>query len=396
MKRKQIPLSKKLLIVLAALIVLVFGGLLLSSLSPAAGAYGADLLRKIIGNRAVATLETVSFTLKDDLRNLEYHLGLARPATPWGSLADSGDAKLPAAPITSGALSTPSATGSTPTPAAPDWAPPAADALGSLTGVGVWTPYIQDDQGHMLAYRTFVQPDPDRPYAVTEVVAFNLDRLRLHYVLGYAEPYAPHVKKAGTGIIPGHDMQPGRLVAAFNGGFKYEHGKFGSMANGYESVPPVTGLGTLAFFKNGQIKMGVWGQDFTSAADMIAFRQNGPLIIQNGKIDQSIYDPTAWGYTISGGTVTWRSGLAISPDGKTLYYFAGSYLDISSLSKAILAVHPQTAMQLDINDFWVHFTAFQLVNGKLAAVALFPKEMKSELLRFLQPYQRDFFYITTP
>ncbi len=79
-----------------------------------------------------------------------------------------------------------------------------------------------------------------------------------------------------------------------------------------------------------------------------------------------------------------------------MYYFAGPYLDINTLSKAMMAVKPQTAMQLDINNFWVHFTAFQDWNGKIVAQALFPTEMSSGLNRFLNPYSRDFFYITTP
>jgi len=62
----------------------------------------------------------------------------------------------------------------------------------------------------------------------------------------------------------------------------------------------------------------------------------------------------------------------------------------------MLAVNPQTAMQLDINNFWVHFTAFKNDNGTFAAEALFPKEMASNLERFLNPYPRDFFYVTTP
>ena len=71
-------------------------------------------------------------------------------------------------------------------------------------------------------------------------------------------------------------------------------------------------------------------------------------------------------------------------------------MDITSLAKAMQTVNPQTAMQLDINNFWVHFTAFKVDNGKIAAQALFPKEMESNLERYLSPYPRDFFYVTTP
>jgi hypothetical protein len=263
--------------------------------------------------------------------------------------------------------------------------------------VAVWQPFIQDPQGNTVAYRTFVQSDPSRPYALTGIVAFDLEKIRLHFVLGNAEPYAQGVPKQGTGKIPAQDLVSSRLLAAFNGGFKYQHGNFGAMADGFTSAPPKDGLATLAIYQDGTFRMGVWGQDINPSSDMLAFRQNGALVIQNGAVTQAVSDSKSyWGYTVSKGTVTWRSGLAISPDGKTLYYFAGQYLDINTLSAAMMTVKPQTAMQLDINNFWVHFTAFSDWNGQIVSQTLFPKEMSSGQNRFLNPYSRDFFYITTP
>jgi hypothetical protein len=381
------------------------GSLLLVGLSPAVSAYGADFLRKIVGDQVVVVLETVLFKVEDSARNLEYKLGLAPPASPWAISA--APTPVPAATLspyhserpTSTPVPTQPSTGVIilPTPsAAPAWTPPPVTPLGVLLGVAVWEPYIQDTQGRTLAYRTFVQPDAKRPYADTGIVAFDLAQTRLHFVLGFAEPYAPGIKKMGTGKIPAQDLLPGKLLATFNGGFKYKQGDFGAMADGYTSAPPRNGLGTLAIYRDGHIRLGVWGQDITDSPDLVAFRQNGPLVIQNGELNTAVEDPTQWGFTISGETVTWRSGLAISQDGRTLYYFAGPYIDIADLAKAMQAVNPQAAMQLDINNFWVHFTTFKVDNGKLAPVALFPKEMASNLERYLSPYPRDYFYVTTP
>jgi len=387
--------------------VCLAASLLVIRFSPAVGAYGADFLRNIFGDRIVAALETTLFKLQDGVRNLEYTLGVAPAASPW-SVPTTIAPPVPKPTIKPKVLvkkptSTPAPTQpdtgvivlptSTPEPA---WMPPPATPLGVLFGVAVWEPYIQDAQGRMLAYRTFVQPDADRPYAMTGIVAFDLEHTRLHFVLGFADPYAVGIAKKGTGKIADQDQEVGRLLAAFNGGFKYEHGAFGAMADGYTSAPPRNGLGTLAIYKDGHIRMGVWGADITASPEMVAFRQNGPLMIQNGVLDKAVNDPSQWGYTVSGGTVTWRSGVAISQDEKTLYYLACQYCDISSLSKAMQTVNPQTAMQLDINNFWVHFTVFKDDNGTLAPQALFPKEMSSNLERFLNPYPRDFFYVTTP
>jgi hypothetical protein len=390
---------------LAIVCVCLAGSLLLVRTSPAVAAYGADFLRKILGERIVVVLETTLFRVEDGARHLEFQLGLAPAASPWSVspsstpvprptprprvLANPTRTPVPTLPRT-GVIILP-----TPTPE-PVWAPPPVTPLGVLEGVAVWEPYIQDAQGRTVAYRTFVQPDADRPYALTGIVAFDLEHIRLHFVLGFADPYAQGIAKSGTGKIPTQDLVPGRLLAAFNGGFKYEHGAFGAMADGYTSAPPRKGLGTLAIYRDGQIRMGVWGDDINASPDMVAFRQNGPLVIQNGVLDKAVNDQTQWGFTVSGGTVTWRSGLAISQDGKTLYFFAAQYSDIASLSMAMQAVNPQTAIQLDINNFWVHFTAFKDDNGAFAAEALFPKEMASNLERFLNPYPRDFFYVTTP
>ena len=114
-------------------------------------------------------------------------------------------------------------------------------------------------------------------------------------------------------------------------------------------------------------------------------------MIQNGTLNKAVNDPTQWGYTVTGETITWRSGVAISQDEQTLYYFAGQYCDITSLSRAMQTVNPQTAMQLDINNFWVHFTAFKDDHGTFAAQALFPKEMSSNLKNLSEPVPTRFF-----
>ena len=51
-------------------------------------------------------------------------------------------------------------------------------------------------------------------------------------------------------------------------------------------------------------------------------------------------------------------------------------------------------MQLDINNYYVHFTRFAVQDGKLIAVPLLPKEMVDNVGRFLESYSRDFFYLT--
>jgi hypothetical protein len=60
----------------------------------------------------------------------------------------------------------------------------------------------------------------------------------------------------------------------------------------------------------------------------------------------------------------------------------------------MLAAGVQNGMLLDINNFWVHFTAIQSEDGKLVAEPLLPDDMKDQIDRYLSPSPVDFFYIT--
>lgn len=276
------------------------------------------------------------------------------------------------------------------------WEPAPASPLGTLEGEGVWSKYIQDSAGHPVAYRTFIQPDPSRPYTVVAVIAFNLNQTRLHYVLGSVEPYSPNSPKR-SGTIDPKDLMPGVLLATFNGGFKATHGHFGAMAGGITALPGREGLGTLVINRDGKVSMGEWGVDIYPTGDVEAWRQNGPLVIHNGQINPKIYDnsPKDWGYTVDAVSPTWRSGIGINADGSTLYYFVGPKMTMEALAKTMLAVGAVQGMQLDINNYWVHFTAIHWEDNTPIAVPLFPASMGENVDRYLHPYTRDFFYITS-
>jgi hypothetical protein len=387
---------------------------------PSVGAQGADLLRGILGDEAVARLEMVLFSAQDRVQQIQYDLGMLKPASPWQN-ASNPQAAIQATPSptllysatpsqspmvmpptaqASAAMAAglpaaaPSATTSaSPTPAA--WQPAPATPLGNIAGEGNWTPYIQDSSGAVLAYRTFLQPDPQRPYAVVAVVAIDLAHTRLHYVLGSDEPYSPD-SPPRSGAIPSGDLLAGRLLATFNGGFKATHGHFGAMADGITALPPRDGLGTLAIYKDGAVRMGEWGAEIAPSADIIAWRQNGPLVIHNSEINPRIYNdsPKDWGYTVTDVSPTLRSGIALSADGKTLYYLVGPRLTMEALAKSMLAAGAANGMQLDINNFWVLFVTIHSENGKLAPEPLLPDQMKEFLGRYLHPYTRDYFYVT--
>ncbi len=412
---KRFTLLRGLLLVVILLFVGVAAVFLAATVFPSFGAQGADALRSIIGDPAVAQLETWIFQVEDGLHLLRFNLGIEKPAAPWqptSALAAIETAAPSPTPIPTGtptptpmpipqATPAPTATPTrtlTPTPTfmpTPTlWQPAAARALGSMEGEATWQPYIKDGSGRVVAYRTYIQPDPKRPYSLVAVVAFDLNRTRLNFILGYDEPAVKGGPK-GTGLIPEADARPYVLLATFNGGFKSEHGKYGAMSGGVVAIPARKDLATIAIYKDGSVRIGTYGKDLESLEDTIAWRQNCSLIIDNGQINPLVNKDSAeyWGAQINGETVTWRSGVGISPDGKTLYYFAGSNLKMPVLAAAMQSVKVKAGLQLDINNYWVHFAAVRFVEGTAVPEPLFPDQMKYDIGRYLTRYSRDFFFV---
>jgi hypothetical protein len=247
-----------------------------------------------------------------------------------------------------------------------------------------------------VAYLTSFQPDPKRDYTVAAAVAFDLNTTKLHFVLGTTEPYSPN-SAPRSGAIPASDRVPGVLLAMFNGGFKAHQGMFGAMANGEVALPPKDGLGTLAIDQNGNVSIGAWGKDINATTNWAAWRQNGPLIIQQGAITPKVSHPlpTDWGDTVGGTVPVWRSGIGLSADGKTLYYVCGPSLTVEALANSLLALGSANAMQLDINNYWVHFVGATTDGSKLILHPLFPAQMKQNIDRYLWHYERDYFYVTS-
>ena len=384
---------------------LVLAGTLAAvSIRPSLGAQGADLLRGVIGDPAVARLEMEVYQLQDTLQKWKYNLGWATPSAPWGNTPFPRSVPTPTRtplPLLAAAIPTTPAVTQEPAPVATatpvpvNWPPAALTPLGSLAGEGAWSAYIQDAAGETVAYRTYLQPDPGRPYTVVAVIAFNLSHTRLHFVLGSVEPYSPDGPKR-TGEMPVADKLPGFLLAMFNGGFKARHGEFGAMADGLVALPAQDGLGTLVIYQDGGVRIGEWGTEITPTADMLAWRQNGPLVIDHGIINPRIYSnlPQDWGYTVNDVSPTWRSGVGVSADQKTLFYFCGPSLSMEALAKAMRAAGADAAIQLDINDYWVHFVAVRTDGKKLILDPLFPYMMFENIDRYLWPYTRDYFYVT--
>ncbi|NUM46260.1 MAG: phosphodiester glycosidase family protein [Anaerolineales bacterium] len=415
--KKRLSLKRVLTLIFLALIFGCVGTIAIVEIYPSFGAQVANQLRNWFGPRTVAQLETVVFQVQDTVKQWQYASGLEQPEAPWQttpsptsplplftpsptpspSLLFTSTPPPPNSPSPSPSLLfTPSPLPSnTPTftPSPTPWHPTNLTPFGTLEGEGIWQPYLFDANGQMVAARTFLQPDPARPYTIVAVVAMDLARADLHFVLGFSDP-ALVDGPTGDGLIP--DADRGALLAAFNGGFRTANGLFGAMANGVVALPPVEGLATVGIYQDGSVQIGNWGTDIVDSPDLIAWRQNCPLVIQNGQVGPKVNNGSTydWGGTISNEIVTRRSGMGLSMDG-TLYYFAGPSLSMPALADAMLAAGVENGMLLDINHFWVHFTAiYPDETGELLAEALLPEEMIDQVDRYLKASPVDFFYVT--
>ncbi len=344
--------------------------------------------------------ESFSFWMRDALYRFAPSPSDKGPAVNWSgspgpqpeNLVDVPAATASPPPSTSPAPPTSTAAMPEPTPTL------MLDAVTELPDIG-WQAYGPAPDGNPLLARALVMVDPSRSYAGVALVRMDITRLELHIMAGFIEPAHPSgitklIPEIGT--IPLQD-QP-RLIAAFNGGFKAVHGHFGMLVDSVMLLPPVDGMGTVAVYQDGSVRIGAWGRSVLASPDMIAFRQNCPPLIEDGQLNPGLSTNArkAWGIT-NNTDVTWRTGVGITQDGRYLIYAVGNGTPLEFLAEALQKAGAYNAIQLDINQYYSHFVTYSdaMVNGesRLEADRLLEQMINIRRL-YLDPSPRDFFYLT--
>lgn len=381
------------------------GGIFALRADPALAADSADTLRSLVGPVVVGQIEAWVFQTVDWFHKAQFQAtGGASSSVQWATTPDTtGASSLAKTPMPTQANTNPSIhrsnnTGVVLQPPAPVQSPPqqvvTPAPITTLNG-SPWSSFINGPDGLPTLWRTMVAPDSARPYAQAALVRIDLQRAQLHLVAGTTEP-ASTVHLSRPGVIPSSDQQTGKLLAAFNGRFKAISGHFGMKVNGATLLPPQNSLATLAFYRDGRIRLGVWGQDITASPDLVSFRQNCPLLVSSGALTtQAQSDEQAlWGKTVGNKIATWRSGLGLSADGRFLFYAVSDNLTVNALGQALVWAGADRAMQLDINSYWTRFDTFSTTPvGEIAAQNLLTG-MHGDSKLFLTPYSRDFLYVT--
>jgi hypothetical protein len=352
---------------------------------PALIPQAVDIARAVLGPSAVGQVESWVFQAQDQVRQARYQATGAAPQVEWAAPpAASQPARHPVA-----------ASPGAPSSSQPANAPTSPIATDTPALTAIWSPFVDTSAGQPALERALVGPDPSRPYATAALVRIDLRAAQLHLVAGTQEPRST-VRVARPGAIPAADRRPGVLLAAFNGGFKAANGEFGMAAGGATLLPPIDGLATLAIYRDGSVRLGTWGDDIRPTADLVAFRQNCPPLLDHGQLTGAATsdDPTLWGKTVGNKIATWRSGLGLSADRRYLIYAAGDSLTVPALAQALAAGGADRGMQLDINSWWARFVTYAPgTGGRLVAQKLLTS-MVGDARQFLVADTRDFFYVT--
>ena len=361
----------------------------------------ADTMRTLIGDERTAQVESWFFRLEDRVHKAKYRLfgGETNPfeteAVHVQYLPRAEGAVVHYFPETGVRTDFPDLTGELFMPI-----PMQLPEIRQLSndpepGEGVWStaglPLTTPADVRMA--KTFLHPDPSRPYASVALLLVDSRRARLHMVAGTVDPGGSR-NIAGPGIIP--DEHLASLLVAWNGGFKGDHGIYGMQVGDtvFRQLRP--NLATVCTRTDGTFVMGEYGRDFTWDESMTACRQNAILLVDKGEVSPRTNEGNdTWGYVRvdSSEFITWRSAIGVTKDGNLLVA-AGNSLSADSLAKALWAAGAEYAMQLDINNPYVLTGLyFHQPDGTIEGER-FMDSMPDTPKRFLRTNERDFMYLT--
>ena len=360
-------------------------------LFPAFGPAAADAVRSVVGPAPVAWAEDVVYGIEDRIKGLVYHD--APPRAFWEAPTAAPDDPAPASlPIAS---NEPVAPAFTPAPFAPPFPAVAGAADGQWLAVA--DPGAPGEPPRI--YKTAVHPDSRRRYAAVAVVALDLERLDLTLVAGTIEPASAAVPShLRPGLVPAARFDA--LVAAFNGGFKVMHGHYGMMLDGRTFVAPRETSCTVGLYKDGSLRIRAWPAVKDSVAEMVAYRQTPPCLVEEGSVADSLLaadDAKGWGESVSGETTIRRSALGLDRAGRTLFYAIGESVTAGSLARAMKAAGAENAAQLDVNQSFPRFVLYgrrKATELPTATSALIPDIAYARHEYVGKPEGRDFFYLT--
>jgi hypothetical protein len=255
-----------------------------------------------------------------------------------------------------------------------------------ITGEGQWR-VVEKVNGEPAILSTFLRDATYTSY-VNGIASIDQRLVRFYLRPGYEDPGDANWKAP-------FDVPSGSrtgLLATFNGGFKISDAGGGFYLNGIHYDSLVNGAASIVYYKNGTIKIGEWGRDFTMNPSIAGVRQNLKLLVDRGKISPDLNQDieTNFGATLGGGYFVWRSGLGITSDGRIVYVY-GPALDVQDLAELLRRAGAVEGMQMDINPAWMKFDYYQADGhpSDPTPVPLLPAQQASPY-SYYDPSTRDF------
>jgi hypothetical protein len=311
--------------------------------------------------------------------------GCGGGSTSTSHTAAAGTTPSVATTATASTSSTVTSTTSSPPPPPPKPAPPPYPRLlASATSSGL-TPFVPVVLWHGQTAAWIA-----RSGSGVGLLSFNqrLVQLRLH---------SGTVDAGGSGWRFGPavaGLERRRLVAAFNGAFKFSTGAGGFMSFGSTGAPLRDGLASIVTYTDGYTDIGSWHQQLPAPGHPVgSVRQNLTLLIDHGRPAATVDCVSCWGATLGGVSDPARSAIGITADGH-LVWAGGEHLTVSQLADALLGARVARAVELDINPEWVNGYLYGHRGGvgPLAPVPVVPGETGIPG-QFLAPWSRDFFTV---
>jgi hypothetical protein len=257
----------------------------------------------------------------------------------------------------------------------------------ALPGEGQWR-VVEKVNGYPAVLTTLLRDGGQYTSYSNGIASFDQRLVKFSLRPGTEDPGA--AKWGVPNYIP--QGQYSGLLATFNGGFKLDSAEGGFYLNGIYHGTLVDGAASVVYYKNGTIKIGEWGRDFSMNSSIVGVRQNLKLLVDRGQTvsDANLSVQSAWGATLGGGDWVWRSGLGITKDGRIVYVY-GQALDAKDLALLLQRAGAVEGMQLDINPAWMKFDLYTTHGNTTqpSAVPLLPSQQPS-VYSYLTPSTRDF------
>ena len=364
--------------------------------------WAVDTVRAVpwIGPAPVAWLEERVFALRDRAKMAAFKL---HGDTPEDTLAAPNS--QPIAIIDSSGIATDDGA----------WPPKNIPSIWNAElGEGEWRPWVKPWLRKFPAtagveaptpfMTTYVRPDEARPYSHVMLVEMDMRQLDLEMEAGTDDP-KPLTGQHGPGRLPRDPAVMTRVVAAFNGAFKSEHGNYGMMVHKRVLLPPQPFAATVILTDDGRAGLGTWGAtpdigglvkaDGVGIPDasIVSYRQNLDPLVDRGEVNPT--GRALWGYTLPGnGMQTERTGICVTFAGHMIYAW-GDDASATTIGKAFQMAGCDYGLHLDMNPHHTGFifTTINALKGHDYHSELLTPLMEISTDRYIEYAPKDFFYM---